>query len=404
MKLPIYMDNHATTPVDPRVFEAMRPYLTNLFGNSASRNHSFGWEAEDATEKARKQVASLVGATSKEIVFTSGATESNNLALKGVAEMYAEKGNHIITAATEHKAILDTCKRLEKHGVRVTYLPVQQNGLVDLDQLRDAITDKTILISIMHANNEIGVLQPVREIGKIAKERGVLFHTDGTQAAGKIPVNVLEDNIDMMSISAHKMYGPKGVGALYVRRRNPRVQLTAQMDGGGHERGMRSGTLNVPGIVGLGEACGIAQAGLAEETKRMEYLRDKLKDRLLASIDEVYINGTMEHRLPNNLNVSFAYVEGESLLMGINDIAVSSGSACTSATLEPSYVLKALGAGDDLAHSSIRFGLGRFNTEEEVDYVAAKVIDVVKKLRELSPLYEMFKEGVDLTKVQWTAH
>jgi cysteine desulfurase len=404
MKLPIYMDNHATTPVDPRVFEAMRPYLTTIFGNSASRNHSFGWEAEEATEKARKQVASLIGANSKEIVFTSGATESNNLALKGVAEMYAEKGNHIITAATEHKAILDTCKRLEKHGTRVTYLPLQQNGLVDLDQLRAAITDKTVLISIMHANNEIGVLQPVREIGKIAKERGVLFHTDGTQAAGKIPVNVLDDNIDLMSISAHKMYGPKGVGALYVRRRNPRVQLTAQMDGGGHERGMRSGTLNVPGIVGLGEACALAQAEMPAESKRLEYLRDKLKDRLLASLDEVYINGTMEHRLPNNLNVSFAYVEGESLLMGINDIAVSSGSACTSATLEPSYVLKALGAGDDLAHSSIRFGLGRFNTEEEVDYVAAKVIDVVKKLRELSPLYEMFKEGVDLTKVQWTAH
>jgi cysteine desulfurase len=404
MKLPIYMDNHATTPVDPRVFEAMRPYLTNVFGNSASRNHSFGWEAEEATEKARKQVASLIGANSKEIVFTSGATESNNLALKGVAEMYAEKGNHIITAATEHKAILDTCKRLEKHGTRVTYLPLQQNGLIDLDQLRAAITDKTVLISIMHANNEIGVLQPVREIGKMAKERGVLFHTDGTQAAGKVPVNVLDDNIDLMSISAHKMYGPKGVGALYVRRRNPRVQLTAQMDGGGHERGMRSGTLNVPGIVGLGEACALAQAEMPAESKRLEYLRDKLKDRLLASLDEVYINGTMEHRLPNNLNVSFAYVEGESLLMGINDIAVSSGSACTSATLEPSYVLKALGAGDDLAHSSIRFGLGRFNTEEEVDYVAAKVIDVVKKLRELSPLYEMFKEGVDLTKVQWTAH
>jgi cysteine desulfurase len=404
MKLPIYMDNHATTPVDPRVFEAMRPYLTNVFGNSASRNHSFGWEAEEATEKARKQVASLIGANSKEIVFTSGATESNNLALKGVAEMYAEKGNHIITAATEHKAILDTCKRLEKHGTRVTYLPLQQNGLIDLEQLRAAITDKTILISIMHANNEIGVLQPVREIGKIAKERGVLFHTDGTQAAGKVPVNVIDDNIDLMSISAHKMYGPKGVGALYVRRRNPRVQLTAQMDGGGHERGMRSGTLNVPGIVGLGEACALAQAEMPAESKRMEYLRDKLKDRLLASLDEVYINGTMEHRLPNNLNVSFAYVEGESLLMGINDIAVSSGSACTSATLEPSYVLKALGAGDDLAHSSIRFGLGRFNTEEEVDYVAAKVIDVVKKLRDLSPLYEMFKEGVDLTKVQWTAH
>jgi len=404
MKLPIYMDNHATTPVDPRVFEAMRPYLTNVFGNSASRNHSFGWEAEEATEKARKQVASLIGATSKEIVFTSGATESDNLALKGVTEMYAEKGNHIITAATEHKAILDTCKRLEKHGTRVTYLPVQQNGLVDLDQLKAAITDKTVLISIMHANNEIGVLQPIREIGRIARERGVLLHTDGTQAVGKVPVNVLDDNIDLMSISAHKMYGPKGVGALYVRRRNPRVQLTAQMDGGGHERGMRSGTLNVPGIVGLGEACALAQAEMPVESKRLAFLRDKLKERLLNSLDEVYINGTLEHRLPNNLNISFAYVEGESLLMGINEIAVSSGSACTSATLEPSYVLKALGAGDDLAHSSIRFGLGRFNTEEEVDYVAGKVIEVVKKLRELSPLYEMFKEGIDLTKVQWTAH
>jgi cysteine desulfurase len=404
MKLPIYMDNHATTPVDPRIFQAMTPYLTTIFGNSASRNHSFGWEAEEAVDKARKQIADLIGATPKEIVFTSGATESDNLALKGVAQMYAEKGNHIITAATEHKAILDTCKRLEKEGLRVTYLAVQQNGLVDLDQLKAAITDKTILISIMYANNEIGVLQPIKEIGKIAHERGVLFHTDATQAVGKVPVNVLADNIDLASISAHKMYGPKGVGALYVRRRNPRVQITAQMDGGGHERGMRSGTLNIPGIVGLGEACGIAQKEMAEEGKRLAYLRDKLKDRLLASLDETYINGTMEHRLPNNLNISFAYVEGESLLMGINDIAVSSGSACTSATLEPSYVLKALGAGDDLAHSSIRFGLGRFNTEEEVDYVAAKVIDVVKKLRELSPLYEMFKEGVDLSKVQWTAH
>ncbi len=404
MKLPIYMDNHATTRVDPRVFEAMRPYFGDTFGNAASRNHSFGWEAEEAVEKARKQIASIIGATNKEIVFTSGATESNNLAIKGVAEMYAEKGNHIITAATEHKAVLDTCKRLEKDGVRVTYLPVQQNGLIDMDQLREAITDKTILITIMYANNEIGVLQPIAEIGKLAKQRGVLFHTDATQAVGKVPVNVIADNVDLMSISAHKMYGPKGVGALYVRRRSPRVQLTAQIDGGGHERGMRSGTLNVPGIVGLGEACALSQAGLAEESKRMEYLRDKLKDRLLASLDECYINGTMEHRLPNNLNISFAYVEGESLLMGINDIAVSSGSACTSATLEPSYVLKALGAGDDLAHSSIRFGLGRFNTEEEVDYVAEKVIDVVKKLRELSPLYEMHKEGIDLTKVQWTAH
>jgi cysteine desulfurase len=404
MKLPIYMDNHATTPVDPRVFEAMKPYFTDVFGNAASRNHSFGWQAEDAVEKARKQIADLIGATAKEIVFTSGATESNNLAIKGVADMYAEKGNHIITQATEHKATLDTCKRLEKEGFKVTYLPVQANGLIDLDQLRAALTDKTILISIMYANNEIGVLQPIAEIGKIAKQRGILFHTDAVQAAGKVPVNVTQDNVDLLSISAHKLYGPKGVGALYVRRRNPRVQLTAQIDGGGHERGMRSGTLNVPGIVGLGEACALAKKEMAEETKRMSHLRDKLKDRLLANLDEVFINGTMEHRLPNNLNISFAYVEGESLLMGINDVAVSSGSACTSATLEPSYVLKALGAGDDLAHSSIRFGLGRFNTEEEVDYVAAKVIDVVKKLRDLSPLYEMHKEGIDLTKVQWTAH
>jgi cysteine desulfurase len=404
MKLPIYMDYHATTPMDPRVFEAMKPYFLETFGNAASRNHSFGWEAEEAVEKSRKQIASLIGATGKEIVFTSGATESNNLALKGVAEMYAEKGNHIITAATEHKAILDTCKRLEKHGVRVTYLPVQQNGLVDLDQLQAAITDKTILISIMYANNEIGVIQPIAELGKIAKARGVLLHTDATQAVGKVPVNVIKDNVDLMSMSGHKMYGPKGVGALYVRRKSPRVQITAQMDGGGHERGMRSGTLNVPGIVGLGEACALCQASMPEEAKRMAFLRDKLMHKLQSELDETYINGTMEHRLPNNLNISFAYVEGESLLMGINDIAVSSGSACTSATLEPSYVLKALGAGDDLAHSSIRFGLGRFNTEEEVDYVARKVIDVVKKLRELSPLYEMAKEGIDLSKVQWAAH
>jgi cysteine desulfurase len=404
MKLPIYMDYHATTPMDPRVFEAMKPYFLQTFGNAASRNHSFGWEAEEAVEKSRKQIASLIGATAKEIVFTSGATESNNLALKGVAEMYAEKGNHIITAATEHKAILDTCKRLEKHGVRVTYLPVQTNGLVDLEQLQAAITDKTILISIMYANNEIGVIQPIAELGKLAKSKGVLLHTDATQAVGKVPVNVIKDNVDLLSLSGHKMYGPKGVGALYVRRKSPRVQLTAQMDGGGHERGMRSGTLNVPGIVGLGEACALCQAEMPEEAKRMVYLRDKLRDKLQSELDETYINGTMEHRLPNNLNISFAYVEGESLLMGINDVAVSSGSACTSATLEPSYVLKALGAGDDLAHSSIRFGLGRFNTEEEVDYVAAKVIDVVKKLRDLSPLYEMAKEGIDLSKVQWAAH
>ncbi len=404
MSKPIYFDNHATTPVDPRVLEAMLPYFTENFGNAASRNHAHGWVAEDAVEKGRKQIASLIGANSKEIVFTSGATESNNLAIKGVAEMYAEKGNHIITAATEHKAVLDTCKHLEKKGCRITYLPLKGDGLVDLDMLRDAITDKTILISIMYANNEIGVIQPVKEIGKIAKERGVLFHSDAVQACGKIPVNVIEDGIDLLSITGHKLYGPKGVGALYVRRKNPRVQLTAQMDGGGHERGMRSGTLNVPGIVGLGAACEIAQREMPAESARLRALRDRLRAKLEANLEETYINGTMEHRLPNNLNMSFAYVEGESLLMGINDIAVSSGSACTSATLEPSYVLKALGLGDDLAHTSIRFGLGRFNTEAEVDYVAQKMIDVVNKLRELSPLWEMFKDGVDLSKVQWTAH
>jgi cysteine desulfurase len=401
MKLPIYLDNHATTRVDPRVVTAMLPYFTEHFGNAASRNHEFGWEAEQAVDKARKQIADLIGATSKEIIFTSGATESDNLAIKGVAEMYAEKGNHIITEVTEHKAVLDTCKKLEKEGYRITYLPVMGDGLIDLEMLKEAITDKTILVSIMYANNELGVIQPVREIGKICRERGVLFHTDGVQAVGKVPINVNTDNIDMMSISAHKMYGPKGVGALYVRRRNPRVQITAQIDGGGHERGMRSGTLNVPGIVGLGEACELCNKEMAAETVRLRNLRDRLKAKLEAGLDEVYINGSMEHRLPHSLNMSFAYVEGESLLMGINDIAVSSGSACTSATLEPSYVLKALGVGDDVAHSSIRFGIGRFNTEEEIDYVAAKLIDVVIKLRELSPLYEMAKEGIDLSTVSW---
>ncbi len=404
LQFPIYLDNHATTRMDPRVLETMLPYFTESFGNAASRNHSFGWVAEEATEKGRKQIADLIGASAKEIVITSGATESNNLAIKGVAEMYAQKGNHIITAATEHKAVLDTCKRLEKHGCRVTYLPVRADGLIDLDNLRDAITDKTVLVSIMYGNNEIGTIQPVREIGQICHEKGVLFHTDGTQAVGKIPVNVLKDNVDLMSFSAHKMYGPKGVGGLYVRRKNPRVQLTAQMDGGGHERGFRSGTLNVPGIVGLGKAAELCRLGMTEEITRSSEMRDRLKDKLMAELDETYINGTMEHRLPHNLNISFAYVEGESLLMGINDVAVSSGSACTSATLEPSYVLKALGAGDDLAHSSIRFGIGRFNTDEEIDYTADKVIDVVRKLRELSPLYEMVKEGVDLTKVEWSAH
>ena len=404
MKFPVYMDNHATTPMDPRVFDAMKPYFVEVFGNAASRNHSFGWEAEEATEKARKQIADLIGATPKEIIFTSGATESNNLALKGIADTYGERGNHVITQMTEHKSVLDTCKRLEKQGVRVTYLPVQQDGRVDLNQLREAITDQTFLISTMYANNEIGVVQPMQEIGNIAKEKGVLFHTDAAQALGKIPVDVVADGIGVLSLTAHKLYGPKGCGALYVRKRNPRVQVAAQMDGGGHERGMRSGTLNVPGIVGLGAACEIGKAEMAAESKHLSFLRDKLKDKLIAELDEVYINGSMEHRLPHNLNMSFAYVEGESLLMGINDIAVSSGSACTSATLEPSYVLKALGAGDDLAHSSIRFGLGRFNTEEEVDYVADRVVDVVRKLRELSPLYEVAKQAVDSTNVAWTAH
>jgi cysteine desulfurase len=401
VKLPIYMDNHATTQMDPRVLDEMLPYFTEKFGNAASRNHSFGWAAEEGTETARERIAKLVGAATKEIIFTSGATESDNLAIKGVAEMYREKGNHIITAVTEHKAVLDTCKRLEKNGYRVTYLPVQKDGLIDLDDLKRAMDDKTILVSIMFANNEIGVLQPIAEIGKLCHERGVIFHTDATQAIGKVPVDVIKQNIDLASISGHKMYGPKGVGALYVRRKNPRVQISAIIDGGGHERGMRSGTLNVPGIVGLGKACAIAQEEMPQESCRLAGLRNRLRDRIMNRLDEAYINGSTEHRLPGNLNISFAYVEGESLLMGINDIAVSSGSACTSATLEPSYVLKALGTGDDLAHSSIRFGIGRFNTEAEVDYVADRVIETVERLRELSPLYEMAKEGINLKDVKW---
>jgi cysteine desulfurase len=401
VKLPIYMDNHATTPMDPRVLEAMLPYFTEKFGNAASRNHSFGWAGEEAVENARQQVASLINATAKEVIFTSGATESDNLMIKGVAEMYREKGNHIITQAIEHKAVLDTCKNLEKHGFEVTYLPVQRDGRVDPEDVRKAIKPTTILISIMYANNEIGVINPIAEIGKIAKERGIIFAVDGVQAVGKIPVDVQKDNIDLLAISAHKFYGPKGVGALYVRRRNPRVQLSAIIDGGGHERGMRSGTLNVPGIVGLGKACALCQQEMAQESERLRGLRDRLKAGLEAKLDEVFVNGSLEHRLPNNLNMSFAYVEGESLLMGINDVAVSSGSACTSATLEPSYVLKALGVGEDLAHTSIRFGLGRFTTQEEVDYVVDKMVQVVTKLRELSPLYEMAKEGIDISKVKW---
>lgn len=404
VKLPIYMDNHATTPMDPRVLEAMMPYMTGIFGNAASRNHSFGWEAEQAVDKAREQIAKLIGATAKEIIFTSGATESNNLALKGIAEMYRERGNHIITEVTEHKAVLDTCKKLEKQGFRVTYLPVKGDGLVDLEELERAMDDQTVLVSIMYANNEIGVIQPVKEIGDLCHKKGVLFHTDAVQAVGKIPVNVVTDNIDVLSFSGHKIYGPKGVGALYVRRRNPRVQISEQQNGGGHERGMRSGTLNVPGIVGLGAACEIAMNEMDAEARREIELREYLRKKLENALDYTQVNGNMDHHLPGNLNMSFVYVEGESLLMGINDIAVSSGSACTSATLEPSYVLKSLGLGDDVAHSSIRFGLGRFNTKAEVDYVADKLIDVVSKLRELSPLYEMVKEGIDLTKIEWAAH
>src|SRR5271163_106630 len=403
VKLPIYMDNHATTPVDPRVVEAMLPYFNEKFGNAASRNHSFGWAGEEAVETARQQIASLIGATPKEIIFTSGATESDNLMIKGVAEMYREKGNHIITEAIEHKAVLDTCKRLEKDGFEVTYLPVQKDGRVNLDELKAAIRPTTILITVMYANNEIGAINPIAEIGKIAKEHGIFFAVDGVQAVGKIPVDVQKDNIDLLALSGHKIYGPKGVGALYVRRRNPRVQLSAIIDGGGHERGMRSGTLNVTGIVGLGKACEIARAEMAEETVRTIDLRNKLQAGIFERLDEVYLNGHPTERLPGNLNVSFAYVEGESLLMGISDIAVSSGSACTSATLEPSYVIRALGTDEELAHSSIRFGIGRFNTEEEVDFVTERVSKEVKRLREMSPLYEMAREGIDLKSVNWRA-
>ena len=391
VKLPIYMDNHATTPGDPRVVAAMLPYFTEKFGNAASRNHSFGWVAEEAVENARGQVARLIGATPREIIFTSGATESINLAIKGAVEAYGEKGNHIVTQVTEHRAVLDTCKRLEKRGCEVTYLDVAKDGLIDLDDLRRAITPKTILIAVMYANNEIGVVQPVAEIGKIAKERGVLFLSDAVQAVGKIPVSVQGERIDLLALSAHKFYGPKGCGALYVRRRDPRVQLAALLDGGGHERGMRSGTLNVPGIVGMGKAAEISQNEMAEEGKRLGGLRDRLKEGIAAGLSDIQINGSMEHRLPHNLNASFAHVDGEALLMGINDVAVSNGSACTSAKVEPSYVLSALGVEEELAHSSIRFGLGRFNTAEEVDYVIGRVVEVVSRLRDLSPLYETAK-------------
>ena len=405
MRLPIYMDYHSTTPLDPRVLEAMLPFLTDKFGNAASRSHAFGWEAEETVEKSRAEVAKLIGANPKEIVFTSGATESINIALKGAAEMYAEKGNHIITVSTEHKATLDSAKYLEKHfGCQVTYLPVDKYGMVDPDDVRRAITDKTILISVMHANNEVGTIHPIDAIGKIAKEKGILFHVDAAQTAGKVPVNVGEMGIDILSVSAHKMYGPKGVGALYVRRAGPRVRLSPVIHGGGHERGFRSGTLNVPGIVGLGKAAEICRAEMAQEAPRMRKLRDELKEGVFAGLDEVYLNGHPTERLPNNLNISFAYVEGEALMMGLKEIAVSSGSACTSASLEPSYVLRAIGVGEELAHTSIRFGLGRFNTEEEIKFATEKVIDTVTRLREMSPLYEMAKEGIDLKSVQWSPH
>ena len=454
VKLPVYMDYNSTTPLDRRVLDAMQPFLTEAYGNAASRSHQFGWIAEEAVENARAQLAALLGATPAEIIFTSGATESDNLALKGVAHMYGmttadkilldavaqghkagtiedaaskvpprlgsvdldavaeqgaaeyfkRRGDHIITLVTEHKAILDSAKRLEKEGFRVTYLPVQRDGLVSLEALEEAIDDQTILVSIMMANNEIGVLQPVAEIGALCRKHGVIFHTDAVQAVGKVPIDVNSMNIDLLSVSAHKMYGPKGVGALYVRRRRPRVRLEAGIDGGGHERGMRSGTLNVAGIVGLGAAAELCAQDMATEAARLERLRLRLWNRLRESLDELYLNGHPERRLPGNLNVSFAFVEGEALMMAIKDIAVSSGSACTSASLEPSYVLRALGVGDDLGHSSIRFGMGRFTTEEEVDYVADRMIEAVQKLRDMSPLYEMAKEGIDLNSIEWAAH
>ncbi|WP_233586064.1 IscS subfamily cysteine desulfurase [Corallococcus sp. CA054B] len=453
MSLPIYMDNHATTPLDPRVLEAMLPYLREDFGNAASRNHAFGWKAEAAVEKARRQVAELIGASEKEIVFTSGATESDNLAIKGVIEFYKSKGDHIITLKTEHKAVLDTCKRLERvrqerldelkllrlgqlaerdvtpeevpelaakfnldaddtykkwaemptGGARVTYLDVEKDGRVSLEKLAAAMTPKTVLVSIMFANNEIGVVQPVAEIGKLCREKGILFHCDAVQGVGKVPFDVEKMNVDLASISAHKMYGPKGVGALYVRRK-PRVRIAPMVDGGGHERGMRSGTLNVASIVGFGAAAEVAKLDLPEESARLFRLRERLRTGIMEQLDMVTVNGSLEHRMPGSLNISFSYVEGEALMMSIKDVAVSSGSACTSASLEPSYVLRALGVEEDMAHSSIRFGLGRFNTEEEVDFVIRLVVDKVRKLRDMSPLYEMAKEGIDLKSIEWTAH
>jgi len=404
MKPRIYLDNNATTPLDPRVLEAMMPYLTEKFGNAASRNHSFGWEAEDAVEKAREQVASVINASPKEIIWTSGATESNNIAIKGSARMYGEKGRHMITQVTEHKAVIDPCKYLEKDGYETTFLKVSKEGRIDVEELTRTIRDDTILISIMFANNEIGTIQPIAEIGALCKEKGILFHTDATQAFGKVPIDVEAMGIDLLSLSGHKIYGPKGVGALYVRRKRPRVRCEAVIHGGGHERGMRSGTLNVPGITGLGAAAEIAQREMGEESRRQAKLRDRLWDGLRTQLDEIFRNGDPEHSLPGTLNVSFAYVEGESLMMGFENIAVSSGSACTSASLEPSYVLKSLGVGEDLAHSSIRFSLGRFNTADEIETTVEQVNETVLKLRAMSPLYEMAREGIDLSSVQWAAH
>ncbi len=403
IKLPIYMDNHATTRVDPRVVETMLPYFSEIYGNASSRSHSYGWEAEKAVELARDQVAALMGASGKEIVWTSGATESNNLAIKGAAEFYKDRGRHIVTSALEHKAVLDTCKRLEREGFEVTYLPVPKDGVVDVEAVRAAVTDKTVLVSIMLANNEIGTVNPVEAIGAVVKEKGALFHIDAVQGVGKLPFDVNRARADLVSVTAHKMYGPKGVGALYVRRK-PRVRLTALLDGGGHERGMRSGTLNVPGIVGFGRAAELAMAELPEESRRVLGLRERLRKGIQARVSDTFVNGSLEHRLPGNLNISFAYVEGEAMLMALKDVAVSSGSACTSASLEPSYVLRALGVEEEMAHTSIRFGLGRFNTEEEVDYVIELVARKVDKLRELSPLYEMVKEGIDLKSIAWAAH
>jgi cysteine desulfurase len=404
LQFPIYLDNNSTTRTDPRVVEAMIPYFTEKFGNAASRNHPFGWAAEEAVEEAREHIGSLIGASGKEIIFTSGATESNNLALKGVASMYKKKGNHIITTATEHKCILDTSKRLERDGLQVTYLPVDKFGRVSAEQVREAMTDKTILVSVMFANNEIGTIQPIADIGKLCKEKGVLFHTDAVQAVGKVTVDVQAMGIDLLSLTAHKMYGPKGIGALYVRKKDPRVRLEPQIDGGGHERGMRSGTLAVPLIAGFGKAAEIAKAEMPEEARRVYELRERLREGIMNHLPETYLNGHPTERLPGNANISFAYVEGEGLMMGIKDVAVSSGSACTSASLEPSYVLRALGVGDELAHSSIRFGIGRFNTVEEVDFTAKLLVKEVSRLREMSPLYEMVQDGIDLKSIQWSGH